>query len=524
MRIRNISVFLCSTVLAGGFAQAQMIDQTRAPNKEGDGIWKSYADQIGRGRGDWSTPDSSSFIIARDPFRAIRRGRQLFNRKFGREQGVGPIVGDGGGDLNTKLAIGAGLSDSCAGCHGLPRGSAGFGGGVVTRPDGRNAPHLFGLGLREILADEITAELRARRAEAISMARQSQSRVTRPLAAKGIDYGEITANPDGTIDVSKVKGVDPDLRVRPYFAHGGAYSIRDFVVGALQNEMGMQAVDPDLAQAAAGRRVVTPAGMVLDGSMDQLDPPPAAAPSDDPDGDSVVNEVPEAVIDYMEFYLLNYFKPGHAEQNEVTARGREVFNRASCASCHIANLQVHRDRRVADVETVHDSEKGIFNSLFATATPLFESVDDASGFYTVKQPALKPFLVRDIFTDFKRHDLGPAFHERDYDGTMRKEFMTLPLWGVGSTPPYGHDGRSMTLHDVILRHGGEAQASRDAYTALGRLDRQDMLEFLNSLILFPPDHTASNLNPANRSAAGFPQRGHGSISLTVLFQNPADPE
>jgi hypothetical protein len=82
----------------------------------------------------------------------------------------------------------------------------------------------------------------------------------------------------------------------------------------------------------------------------------------------------------------------------------------------------------------------------------------------------------------------------------------------------------MTLNDVILRHGGEAQAARDAYAALGRLDRQDMLDFLNSLILFPPDDTASNLNPGTASAENFPQRGHGSIALTVLFQNPADPE
>jgi hypothetical protein len=51
-----------------------------------------------------------------------------------------------------------------------------------------------------------------------------------------------------------------------------------------------------------------------------------------------------------------------------------------------------------------------------------------------------------------------------------------------------------------------------------------MLDFLNSLILFPPDDTASNFNPGSRSAAYFPQRGHGGISLTVLFQNPADPE
>jgi len=505
-------------------ASAQLIDQTRAPNAEGDGIRKSYAQQIGAGRGDWSTPDSASFIIARDPFRAIRRGRQLFNRKFGREQGVGPIVGDGQGDINTKLEIGAGLSDSCTGCHGLPRGSAGFGGGVVTRPDSRNAPHLFGLGLREMLGDEITAELRARRDEAISAARATQAPVVRPMSAKGVGYGEITANPNGTVDMSKVKGVDRDLRVRPFFAHGGAYSIRDFIVVALQNELGMQAVDPDLAQAAAGRRVVTPAGMVLDGSLDKLDPPPAADASADPDGDGIVNEAPQAVVDFMEFYLLNYFKPAHAEQNEITAHGREVFNQTGCPSCHVPSLQVARDRRVADVETVHDPVNGIFNTLYAIATPLYETVGDSSGYPVLKQPAIKPFLVRDIFTDFKRHDLGPGFHERDYDGTMRKEFMTLPLWGVGSTPPYGHDGRSMTLHEVILRHGGEAQSARDAYAALGRLDRQDLLDFLNSLILFPPDDTASNLNPGSRSAVDFPQRGHGGISLTVLFNNPADPE
>jgi hypothetical protein len=34
-------------------------------------------------------------------------------------------------------------SDSCAACHGRPRGAAGFGGDVVTRPDSRDAPHLL---------------------------------------------------------------------------------------------------------------------------------------------------------------------------------------------------------------------------------------------------------------------------------------------------------------------------------------------------------------------------------------------
>ena len=82
----------------------------------------------------------------------------------------------------------------------------------------------------------------------------------------------------------------------------------------------------------------------------------------------------------------------------------------------------------------------------------------------------------------------------------------------------------MTLHEVILRHGGEAQQSRDAYAALPSLAQDVIQKFLNSLILFPPDDTASNLDPGNRNAAGFPQFGHGSIKLGVLFDDPTDPE
>jgi hypothetical protein len=107
---------------------------------------------------------------------------------------------------------------------------------------------------------------------------------------------------------------------------------------------------------------------------------------------------------------------------------------------------------------------------------------------------------------------------------MRKQFLTTPLWGVATTAPYGHDGRSINLKEVILRHGGEAHATRDAFAALSPSDQSKLLEFLNSLVLFPPDDTASNLDPGNRGAAGFPQFGHGSVKLTVLFNDPFDIE
>jgi CxxC motif-containing protein (DUF1111 family) len=312
--------------------------------------------------------------------------------------------------------------------------------------------------------------------------------------------------------------VDPDLRVKPFFAEGSTISIREFVVGALHAEMGLEASsDPDLVTASAGGRVVTPSGMVLDGSQDKISAPPA------PDRENG-NEVDPATVDYLEFYLLNYFKPAHYKQTEMTYRGRRVFLRIGCGSCHIPDLTISHDRRVADVETSYDPERGIFNSLFATASVLASVKDDGSGYPSLKLPSGNPFVVKDIFADFKRHDLGPNFYERNWNGTLQTQFMTRPLWGVGSTGPYGHDGRSMTLNDVILRHGGEAQSSRDAFAALRPEAAEALIAFLNSLVLFPPDDTASNLDPGDPAQGNFPQVGHGSIKLTVLFNDPADPE
>ena len=505
-------------------ANAQLVDRTKAPNAAGEGIAKSLEQQVGADRGDWNTPQSSSFIIARDPFRAIKRGRQLFQRKFTLVEGQGSLTADGRGDVGTNLAIGAGMTDSCAACHGRPRGAAGAGGDVATRPDSRDAPHLFGLGLKEMIADEITSDLRDLRAQALAAARKGQSPVTVALTSKGVLYGRLIALPNGTVDTSRVVGVDPDLRVRPFFAHGGKISIREFIVGALNDEMGLQALDPELAVAKAGGRMVTPSGMVLDGKLDRLEGPPATRAEDDPDNDGIPNEIPRSLVDYLEFYLLNYFKPATYKITHNVVRGRHLFDRIECSGCHVADLRIRRDRRVADVETIYDTEHGLFNNLFATATPLFTSVNDGTAHPALKQAKLASFDVRNIFSDFKRHDLGPNFHERDYDGSIRREFMTTPLWGVGTTAPYGLDGRSINLIEVILRHGGEAQHSRNAFARLGDEQQSAIVDFLNSLVLFPPDDTASNLNPGDRKTAGFPQYGHGSIRLPALFNDPADPE
>ena len=152
-------------------------------------------------------------------------------------------------------------------------------------------------------------------------------------------------------------------------------------------------------------------------------------------------------------------------------------------------------------------QRGIFNDLFATASLRLVETNDGSGHPTLKLPAQQSFVVRNFFADLKRHDLGPNFHERNFDGSMQTRFMTEPLWGVGSSPPYGHDGRSINLREVILRHGGEATTERNAFAALPESSKSAIFEFLNSLVLFPPDDTASTLNPGNPRDSGIPAAG-----------------
>jgi len=521
-------------------ATAQETDITQTPNAANAGIKKSYAEQVGAGRGDVFTPGTSRYIVARDPFRAIARGRQLFQRKFTSAQGLGPRTNDGVGDIETDASHGAGLSDSCASCHGRPQGAAGFGGDVFTRPASRDAPHLFGLGLVEMLGDEITAELRAIREEATQEAASSNHPVTSPLASKGIEYGTITAFPDGSVDTAGVVGVDPDLRVRPFFAEGSTISIREFLVGAFNAEMGLETFDPDTLAASLGSDVTTPSGFVLSGSTDAIEGPPAVSVFDDPDLDGVLNEIPANAADFVEFYLLNYFKPalrenddddsrlasaGSSESSSMGRSGRRLFDRIGCAVCHVPDLEIEVDRRVAEVDTVLDRDQGNpFNNLFATAQPLLDEIDDGLGLPTLKVPKGESFLVRDFYADLKRHDVGSGFWELNFDGSLQKEFVTEPLWGVGSTAPYGHDGRSPTLEDVILRHGGEALAARYEFEDLSERNRGRLIDFLQTLVLFSPPATASNLGPVDTAEPDYPVQGHGSIDLSVLFDDPTDKE
>lgn len=513
------SVNTVSAALVDG-SRANYYGTVQAP---GGLIERSLEDQIGAGQGDANTPYSSNYIILRDPVRAVRRGRQLFQRKFSEQEGLGPRVNYGStGDISSHRALGAGLADSCSSCHGSPKGAAGFGGNVATFPDGRDAPHLFGLGLVEQLAEEMTEDLRELRETAIEKAARLNDTITRQMQSKDTQFGYLVVSPNGDINYDQLEGVDNDLRVKPFFAQGKTASMREFINGAFKDEMGMESHDPILCAATDPddpQRMMSAAGFVYDPAKDAFERP-AACDASDNDGDGIVEELSPAVVDYVEFYLLNYFKPGRGDINGYTRTGRKLMKGVGCMSCHTPALTIDSDRRIADVETKYNAKLGgVFNKLYAEVSGLFESHDDGQA-YPRLEPVGGSFKVRNFFSDLKRHDLGPLFHERDYNGDLQTHFVTEPLWGVGSTAPYGHDGRSIDLHEVILRHGGEAEQARDAYADSTLEDQLQIQLFLRSLVIFPPDDTASNLNPGDPDLHPQDPAGHGSIKLPVLFSMP----
>ena len=91
------------------------------------------------------------------------------------------------------------------------------------------------------------------------------------------------------------------------------------------------------------------------------------------------------------------------------------------------------------------------------------------------------------YSDFLLHDVGtgdgiPQAAEPEYfDQSTADIFRTAPLWGLRFRSWMTHDGKSVTYHQAIMRHGGEASKVREQYEALTPVEKQQVHAFLNSL-------------------------------------------
>ena len=160
-------------------------------------------------------------------------------------------------------------------------------------------------------------------------------------------------------------------------------------------------------------------------------------------------EAPEPVPELVSFYASNLAVPARRDVGDPEVlRGKALFHRAGCASCH---------------------------------TPKYVTWRDAV------QPEHRFQLIWP-YTDLLLHDMGEGLADhRPVGGASGQEWRTPPLWGIGLTQTVSghtyflHDGRARSLLEAVLWHGGEALAARHAVTAMAPADRAALLRFLESL-------------------------------------------
>src|SRR5215470_2496417 len=222
--------------------------------------------------------------------RLLRYGELLFNAKFTVQDGAGRPLSKGTGaplsDLSSPLLfprnfdrLSSPEANACSGCHNAPysggggdrvtevfvlaqrfdhltfdhndgitlRGALDESGKFVTLNNATNDRKTIGMngsGFLEMVARQMTADLRA-------IAAATAPGTSSLLNTKGVSYGMITHNVDGTWDTSHVVGLPapslktsgttpPSLIILPYHQAGAVVSIRQFTNNAMNHHHGMQ--------------------------------------------------------------------------------------------------------------------------------------------------------------------------------------------------------------------------------------------------------------------------------------------
>jgi CxxC motif-containing protein (DUF1111 family) len=160
-------------------------------------------------------------------------------------------------------------------------------------------------------------------------------------------------------------------------------------------------------------------------------------------------EITAAELDQMTRYVALLGVGARRDLTNAQAlQGEQLFTSASCVKCHTPSLTT------------------------SSYHPMTE----------LRHQTIRPY------TDFLLHDMGPGLADNLGEGNATgSEWRTPPLWNIGLTAgvsggeAYLHDGRARSLEEAILWHGGEAEASKEAFRNMSAAERAALIKFLKSL-------------------------------------------
>jgi len=218
-------------------------------------------------------------------------------------------------------------------------------------------------------------------------------------------------------------------------------TLRAFSADAYLNEMGITSPDLPIERStcALGQ---TRFGVPLD-----LDDEPED-PTDD-DG--------RADVDRFADFMRALEPPPQLTESVDAQAGHVLFTSIGCGGCHV-------------------------ESITTDANPA--SFIPATTGGVVITPALTALLTTQTFhpfSDFLLHDMG-ALGDGITSGSAGPTMMrTAPLWGARARSRFLHDGRAATTAGAIPLHAGQGAAAAAAFQALSSAERQQVIDFINTL-------------------------------------------
>jgi cytochrome c peroxidase len=453
----------------------------------------------------------------------LEHGKTLFNANWTEQEGGGRPLTKGNGKALTDPSqplvgqrgfnrLSAPDANSCAGCHNMPYGITGGGGDFVANvfvlgqrfdfltfdpsdqlptkgavdeekkpvnlqnaADMRATPGMFGSGYIEMLARQMTAELQAVR-DSLALGE------TKTLVAKGVSFGQLTRNKDGSWDTSKIEGLPresiaaptpvdrPKLILRPWHQASNVVSLREFTNTAYNQHHGIQSTE-------------------------------RFGVDTDPDGDGFVNELTRADVTAVSLFQAAMAVPGRVIPNDpeieaAVLNGEKVFDRIGCAACHISALPLTNKGWIY-------SEPNPYNPPLNLRPGTTKTIEMNLNSPELPMPRLRPdtknpeIVWVPAYTDLKLHDISDAsergepldMNQTPWTAKFRqgnRRFLTKRLWGAANEPPFFHHGLFTTLRQSVLAHAGEALASRRQFEDLEEYDQDSLIEFLKTLQVLPP--------------------------------------
>jgi len=350
----------------------------------------------------------------------FERGKQVFEREFTPETGLGPLFN----------------STSCRECHEDPA-TGGSGDEIEVHA---TAFRPAGAGSKGDVCDQLAAEggpvvqqhvtpalhdALGIDAEPVPAHATGTARRTAPSI---LGFGLLDAVPDETIlayadpedrDHDGISGRPnrfTDGRIGRFGRKAFVPTLREFNPGAFLIEQGITNPAQPVEETIGGRPI--PAG---------VDPTPEPELS---------QEDLDLAIDFVRFLA----PPPRGGTGLDVLRGGRLFRAAGCADCHVPALETGK----SDVRALRHREVA-------------------------------------AYTDLLLHDMGRDLADICLGQATPSEFRTEPLMGLRLRTHFLHDGRAESIETAIRLHGGEATSARDRFNALSAEERQALLKFLGSI-------------------------------------------